>query len=240
MAQHFVEFIGKDGVLGWFDSNAEFPFFSVWLGNNLSFQFRGEDMNEARDTLERNLIAAEQQRNSNKYTLKVHKDLNADGFIDGKTPVFCSTTFKVYDKSTEQQYQPANVSPYQSAILEKLNGIESRLAIQEARLEADDLDEEDEQNNIQSNSGDALAGLLSNPMVKDILIALGTRLLGGNSVKQPTALAGVPTEQQQKIDAAIQILSEKNPYLGDDLLKLADIAVNQPGQFDFLLSMLRK
>jgi hypothetical protein len=34
-------------------------------------------------------------------------------------------------------------------------------------------------------------------------------------------------------------MSQHTPSLGDDLMKLANIAQNNPGQFNMLLSMLR-
>jgi hypothetical protein len=54
------------------------------------------------------------------------------------------------------------------------------------------------------------------------------------------ALAGIPEEQDEKILLAINILKQHDECLGDDLIKLSEMAVTNNGQFNFLLSMLRK
>ena len=52
-------------------------------------------------------------------------------------------------------------------------------------------------------------------------------------------LDGVESDQDQKIDEAIETLKQYTPNLGDDLILLAQIALNDPQQFKFLLKMLR-
>ena len=54
------------------------------------------------------------------------------------------------------------------------------------------------------------------------------------------ALAGIPEEQDEKILLAVNILKQHDECLGDDLIKLSEMAVTNNGQFNFLLSMLRK
>jgi hypothetical protein len=57
---------------------------------------------------------------------------------------------------------------------------------------------------------------------------------------KPMGIAGIPEEQDEKIIGAIAILKQHDANLGDDLMKLADMAQNNNGQFNFLISMLRK
>ena len=231
-----TELNNANSVVEWFSSNAENPYFSVWLGSNISFQFCQDDFELAKQKLQENLEAAEQNKNYNKYTLKIHPELNKDGYIDNKTPVISSITFKCYDKATDTTLQPLEryqPTPAMVEILNKLNGLEQRFAAQEVEEE-----EEEEINEPPKTIGEVVAAYLADPMIKNLLVNLGMKLLNGN--KPVTALAGVPTEQEEKIAYAIEVLKQADPTLGDDLLKLAAIAQQDPQQFNFLLSMLRK
>jgi hypothetical protein len=67
---------------------------------------------------------------------------------------------------------------------------------------------------------------------------------------RPAAVAGInngsddPVQsvleqgQPEKVQQAINILCTQDPKLGDHLLKLADISLKNPGQFQHLLGML--
>jgi hypothetical protein len=50
---------------------------------------------------------------------------------------------------------------------------------------------------------------------------------------------GAQADQDAKIDEAIETLKQFSPNLGDDLILLAQLALNDPQQFKFLLKMLR-
>jgi hypothetical protein len=45
--------------------------------------------------------------------------------------------------------------------------------------------------------------------------------------------------QPEKVQQAVYILCSKDPLLGDHLEKLAGIAVNNPGQFEWIIGMLK-
>jgi hypothetical protein len=122
-------------------------------------------------------------------------------------------------------------------MLQILETINTRLAA----LETVEEDEEEEEE-VKQDTG--LMGLvdtaLKSEQMKEMLI---NGFMGlANKFIQPktTALAGIPEEQDAKIAQAIETLKQHDNILGDDLLKLASIAVNDNGQFNFLLSMLRK
>jgi len=53
-------------------------------------------------------------------------------------------------------------------------------------------------------------------------------------------LDGAEADQDGKIDEAIEVLKQFDANLGDDLLLLAEMALNDKQQFNFLLKMLRK
>jgi hypothetical protein len=52
-------------------------------------------------------------------------------------------------------------------------------------------------------------------------------------------LDGAEADQDAKINEAVETLKQFTPNLGDDLILLAQIALNDPQQFKFLLKMLR-
>jgi hypothetical protein len=55
------------------------------------------------------------------------------------------------------------------------------------------------------------------------------------------AINGVSDEptEQQKIDKAIEVLSQSTPNLGDSLLILAKMSIDNPQQYKWLLGMLK-
>jgi len=121
-------------------------------------------------------------------------------------------------------------------MLQMLESINTRLAALET-VEEDEEDEEPKQDN-------GLMGLIDHALKSEEMKGM---LINGfmglaNKFIQPktTAIAGIPEEQDAKILQAIELLKQHDNILGDDLLKLASIAVNDNGQFNFLLSMLRK
>ncbi len=61
-----------------------------------------------------------------------------------------------------------------------------------------------------------------------------------NPAGKVNAVAGIDQPEAEKITRAIETLQKHDERLGDDLLILADMAENSPGQFKMLLSILRK
>jgi hypothetical protein len=104
------------------------------------------------------------------------------------------------------------------------------------------LDEEDEEDEEDEPEEGGLAGFMKNPMIQNMLIQQLTGMFMPNTTKV-TNVAGVldsaVTEQDEKIDEAIETLKQFSPNLGDDLILLAQLALNDPKQFQFLLKMLR-
>jgi len=90
----------------------------------------------------------------------------------------------------------------------------------------------------QPQQGGFLGAVLQNERFQEMAIAaisgLFTKGLSGNA---PSALAGIPNEDQQsKAMAAIQLLSEKDDHYGDHLLYLANL---DQQKFNFLLSFIK-
>jgi len=121
----------------------------------------------------------------------------------------------------------------------------AELAEIKAMLKARAEEESDEDLEEEAQPTNALAGLINNPKIQDMLIGMisgmATKFMtGGNA---PQAIAGIPAtaeESETKLLTAIERLYAVDPNLPDDLHKLADMAEKETVQFNWLLSMLRK
>ena len=127
------------------------------------------------------------------------------------------------------------------------NEMLSRLSAIEAKLNEPEEDEDEQEPEPQAA---AIMGALQNPAVMQaiqvMLMRLVDRVMPSNGPAPVPAvkLAGVEADSVQfdteKLDTALVILKAADPDLEDDLLRLANIAQNDPDQFRFLLKMLRK
>lgn len=230
--------IGVNSVLHWFDTNAELPYYSVWQGKNLLFQNSVEDMEIATQKLSDNISAAEQNGYNEVMILKLHPKKEKSGYVTDKTETIASFTFRPAELSSYMPVHQAYNQP-NNAILEKLNGIESRIAA----IETD----EDENESVEEKPKGILGmveNLLQNEQIQMAMAGIVTNFIGKiltpkDSTKQ-MSLAGIPEEQDEKILLAVNILKQHDEFLGDDLIKLSEMAVTNNGQFNFLISMLRK
>ena len=118
------------------------------------------------------------------------------------------------------------------ALLALLNKQQEQLNELTSRFNAEDEEDEPEQEH-------AILGLMKHevygPIIATAISGIVSKFMPAPA---PTALAGVPDEQEQKILQAIAILKNYDNSLGDHLLKLADIAQNNNAQFNMLLKML--
>jgi hypothetical protein len=105
---------------------------------------------------------------------------------------------------------------------------------------AADQEEEEEEETEEDNF---IGSMFKSPEMQKMLMSGLMNLMAGSSTKV-TNLAGIenanPDDQATKIHEAVNRLYAKNSQLGDDLLLLAEIAENNPAQFNMLISMLRK
>lgn len=228
---------GADAVLQWFEANADKPYFSVWRGRDILFSNNENDFEVAKKKLYDNIVAGEQNDVTEELQLRLH-NAPAKGYIDNSSKYHSS----IYFTPTEyEKLQPApmyykNDNHTNNAILEKLNGIESRIAAIEMDEEFEEVEEK------PTGINGIIQTLLNNEQIQMAMIGAATHLLSKFMPSQKTVngIAGIPEEQDEKIMGAIAVLKQHDPLLGDDLLKLAEMAENNNNQFNFLLSMLRK
>lgn len=160
--------------------------------------------------------------NTNTYLLQI---CNVKG---RKMEPVNSITFQLNKAQQYYPMQPQHISGM-DAVMGKLNALEQRLAMQEAQ--DDDDDDEPEETNI-------LNGIINSPQMQNLLLNVIANAFTGN---KPAAVAGVPDQDKQNLlTEALQILKKNDPDLEMDLYKLATISEQNPEQFKFLISMLRK
>jgi len=229
--------VGVNSVLHWFENNADTPYFSVWDKKTMLFQNSADDMEVALQKLSDNISAAEQNGYNDVLILKLHPKKEKSGYVTDKSETIASFTFRPAELPQYQPYQQyAQNNSNSNAILEKLTGIESRLNA----IEEEEIEEEVEQ---PKGIAGYVETLLQNEQIQSAMAGLVTNFLGkilAPKISNQMALAGIPEEQDEKILLAINILKQHDEFLGDDLIKLSEMAVSNNGQFNFLLSMLRK
>ena len=236
MATWKPELHTADAVLSYYDQfdNAGY---SVYAGHKQDAQscrytYTGEDKNIGREQLQDALSSIlSNPDNTNTYCIVI---LGQKG---KKIEAINSITFQLNKHQALQPYQPQQMAGYQNqALLGELNSLKSQIAALQMKL-----DEEDEEEEEEPEEG-GLAGFFKNPAMQNILIQQLSGLFMPTTkvTNMAGVLDGAESEQDAKIDEAIEVLKQFDANLGDDLLLLAEMALNDKQQFNFLLKMLRK
>ena len=181
---------GAENVLEWYDRNCTTSFYSVWQGKQLLFSYNTEDEN-GRDKLANDLLAFEQNNIADVMTIKLHPAFDKNGFITDKTPVYASLNFRCVDveNSPIQKSMIAGDRPYSpsvTAMLQESLEVNKKLL---AYLEEEEEEEESPTENI-------LAGILSDPQIKPLLVGMLGKFFQPNQKPQPQSMAGI----MQQID----------------------------------------
>lgn len=237
MATWKPELHTADAVLSYYDQfdNAGY---SVYAGHKQDAQscrytYTGEDKNIGREQLQDALSSIlSNPDNTNTYCIVI---LGQKG---KKIEAINSITFQLNKHQALQPYQPQQMAGYQnSALLGELNSLKSQIAALQMKLDQEDEEEEED----EPEEG-GLAGFMKNPMIQNMLIQQlqGIFMPTTKVTNVAGVLDGAANDQDAKIDEAIEVLKQFDANLGDDLLLLAEMALNDKQQFNFLLKMLRK
>ena len=239
MATHKPELHSMDAVLSYFDQ-FDNPGYQVFAGTNpkpdyCRFTYTGQDKGIGREKLQEALLAvANNPDNTNTYLLQILQEKGK------KFEPINSITFQL-NKYSSPMYpavmQGMNNNYVNNEILSKLKALEEKIT----SLEADEEDEEDEDDN---NNNDFLSGIMKNPQVQSMFMGFINNLF---QPKKAQAMAGIPeTEnklpieatEEEKINTAIEILAKNTTNLGDKLLKLAQMSIENPSQYYMLVRLL--
>jgi len=174
-------YIGIDKILSAFESKADTPFFSLWIGKARAEQNTVNDFEKAAEKLEAQIKAFEEADNNNIFVIALHPEKKVsytDKDLKEATLMYC----QVKRSEAPAMYQ-GNISAANYQILEKLNAIESRINA----IEGEEVEAEEEGEEIGSPEAvllDKINGIVNSPLV-GVLMQLFS--------KQPapvTALAG--------------------------------------------------
>lgn len=232
MAQPYrPELHNIDAVLRYYE-NSDAAAFSVYAGHKIDetvrrYSYDGEDKIKGGQELSEALQSvASNPNNTNTYLLVINKR------VKNKLVPENTITFQLND-SRIMPYQamsgPGNNSGEIAALRAELAALRMQLAAQNEDPDEDE-DEDEDENNIVGN-------LLKNPEIQKNLVMGLMSLFNAPKVQ---AMAGIDQPEAEKITRAIEILQKHDEQLGNDLLILAEMAENSPGQFKMLLGMLRK
>jgi hypothetical protein len=228
---------GTDAVMQWYDQNAKTTFWSVNdAKGDILFYYSGVDENEAREHLENNLRMAEQQGVEATLTLRIHPKMPKSGYFEKKDTGMVVTHFRP-TAFNPISYHPMNQMGYtnQPNLMNEISALRSEIAALKMQQEMDD-DEDDE-----PEEENFLAGLMKQPQVQTMILSQLSSLFA--PTQKVTHVAGILDEaendQDEKINEAIERLKKHDTQLGDDLLRLCEIAEQDPMQWKMLLKMLR-
>lgn len=238
MASSSIQFKGIEGVVTAYE-NRNVPAWSLWQGKQFMFKYEGPDLEQGAEQLEKTLEMLSESSNAI-YTLKVYEDVPG-GKIKSNTPDDGSFNFKINaDTQLVTQNQYASLK-HNNAIAERLAAIEERLN------EREEENDEPEENRL-GMIGTILEHPALQPIITQVLANIFTTKKS-DAAAPPQTASVVPMQPVQraaingvhddaKILQAINDLKAHDERLADHLAKLASIAKNDPGSFNFLIATL--
>jgi len=222
-----------ESVLSYYDQYEEAPY-TIYAGHKIDettrrFSFDGDDKIMGRQHLADALASVmSNPDNTNTYLLVINQK-------KGKGNVTKNAITFQLNKSQYLQMQP-QMGYMNNQLMDELRSLKSELAAlkMQRELEEEDEEEEEEEENV-------LSGFMKNPAVQNMLLAQLSNIFSpGQKVTHVAGvLDGSEIESDEKIDQAIEELKKYDDQLGDDLLRLCEIAKNDPMQFKMLLKLLR-
>jgi hypothetical protein len=239
-----ADFNNIDNFVNAFISNGS-PYFVLAIGKDVKARNPKSDITfdsveEAGQFIEAHIKGYEDHEDKHKNIFKLYifdEKPKAKPAIDTAIKLADITISFQYPKNAEYYQQKQNyVSPANAEILAELKAL---------RMKVEEIEEEEEE------APSLIGALTSNPalmntMVNAVVSAISALFVTKNNQNQPMkqninpAIAGIeePSEQE-KIDKAIEILSQSDKNLGNHLLILAKISIDNPSQFHWLLNMLK-
>jgi hypothetical protein len=237
-----VQYTGIPNVIRAIE-NIDIPYFAVFAGKGLvyknpAFGVDGfDDIADAVNSLQGFLENLNQGSNM-VYTLKLYETVPAGG-INDKTPANYSINFRLNLEGMDRLPQTVNA--------ENRNNVNSEILseLKALRMRVDQMESEEP----EEKPAGILGALLNNEAAMNTLVSSVAGIAAhfmnklaikpiNNTTMPINGIDQEPTEQQ-KINKAIEVLSKNDPNLGDHLLILAKMSIDNPSQFIWLLGMLK-
>lgn len=259
-------YTGTEAIMDAFEG-MDVPYYSVWQGKDLLFQFNDSDVEKGRVKLETMLQAAEQQQNTDILAIKFHAKPEKGGYITNSTKVVGTLFVRAYglqnygmtEGNTTRDWVPNPVYKH----MEKLAELPELLVKMNERLIALETEDVEDVTPQPNDMVGRIGAILDNPQVMG-LIEKFTPVVVSLLSKAATIFSPLP---QQSIKLSGMSMSESNsqakqPVVIDeqgmailnnsldrlanhcdlvtDLKALADMADNNPQMFAFLLTQLKQ
>jgi hypothetical protein len=233
-----ADFHGIDQVCEAFEHNG-IPFWAVWNGSNcLCANDEVSDISAATDLL-RDFLSRLSPATNNTYHLKIYRDV-PEGGITEKTVPSRGAGFRLFELPggplEYMQSKWAKKNETLQIASSANNEIMTRLAAIEQKLSEPEEEEEEEEEEKPEGIMGVINGLAQKPEIQAAIIAWVGKIL--TPPGKIAAVGSVPGDGS--LDDSLAILKKADPQLENDLALLAKMATENPGQFNFLLSMLRK
>ena len=225
-----------ESVLSYYDQYDDAPY-TIYAGHKIDettrrFSYDGDDKIMGRQHLSDALASVmSNPDNTNTYLLVINQKKGR------KNEVKNAITFQL-NKSVYSQMMPQQMGYANNQLLDEIRSLKSEIAAMKMQQEMMEDEDEDEDEPEEENM---LAGFMKNPQVQSMILSQLANIFTPQQKVTHVAgvLDGVESEQDVKIDEAIERLKKHDATLGDDLLKLCEIAENDPLQFKMLIKMLR-
>jgi hypothetical protein len=248
MSASAVHFRGIESVVTAYRSNRVGPW-AIHNGKCVLFSSEDvgiDDVESGAEQLRGILKLMAGNGSESKMMLAVYK-IDEQTEITNKTEFFRSFNFTLYGVDEESPYVRRG-----SMISQEINQRMDRLEALVLKLVEEEEEEEEEK---EPGLMGVLNGLSKNPQVMQVVTGFIMNKLGivppggqlgkvaGMDNKSVGSMQSAPSnvlnqEQTEKAQRAIEILVGLDPDLGDHLLKIADIAKNQPVKYKMFASML--
>jgi hypothetical protein len=240
-----VQFRGIPLALQAYQSNDIAPF-ALCMGKQMLYTYEGNDIVEGSNELKAFLKMLEQGGGEGYYTLQVYK-LKEGEEIKSGTDFSRSFNFTIFDDTT-------SLSPYGMAKNSFRMEIQGQIdELREVVLALAKAKDEPEEKPEMSGIGKIANEIWDHPDMKNAIIS---RVVGfvqkimpmGNTNTLPAGMAGVEGQQPMqsildqdqvnKVQQALNVLCAKDPKLGDNLLKVANLIMSDPRKYNMALTML--
>jgi hypothetical protein len=224
--------------------NNGYPYFSFYVnGVKIASNENASDIEDASEKLRDELLTYENNEISSwddKIIVYTFADKNVM-LKAGKTDIShkCSAalTVRFPDKRQNNTYKTDSSFQVLQILQEMRNDMNiqrEKIASLEAELKDDDDEDDDDGNPI-------IGALKSNPELMNTIVT-GAMTALGNIFKKPstiTALGSIEVDQDEKLTKSIEILKANDEKLSDHLEILANMSIENPVQFKWLISMLK-
>lgn len=249
MRSNSVAFRGVGQVVEAYKANDIAPWAIVTgMGKvqDIMFAFEENDTESGASMLEECLKRMKAGSSSASYSLRTYK-LKAGQEIESSTAWCRSFPFKLYDED-DGDYSPfeAGRRHYQRQADEQIKALQEQIDLLKKAQEEQDEEEDEKPEGIAG----IVHGIFNDPSMKPIIMnaiaGLVSKVVPMSA--RPAAVAGIgdaavlpsvlEAGQPEKVQQAINVLCTQDAKLGDHLMKLADISMSNPKQFNMLIGML--